>query len=84
MPGSWLEQTITIKTAEQIACVAFRNFTVYITSILADIELGRICEDTVLTALSPKAVLILIRTLKAFCPSDTKRKKQTYIDSQSK
>lgn len=80
MPGSQLEQTLTINTAEQITC-ALRNFIVYITSILADIELGRVCENILLTALSPKAVLILIRTLKAFCASDTKRKKQTYIHS---
>lgn len=78
MPESCLEQAITINTSEQIACAAFRNFTVYITSILADIQLERICEDTLLTALSPKAVLILSRTLKAFCASDTKRKKQIY------
>ena len=84
MPGSWLEQAFTINTSQQIACAAFWNFTVYITSVLADTQLGKICEDILLTALSPKAVLILSRTLKAFCASDTKRKKQTYIDSQPK
>lgn len=33
----WREQTITINTSEQIAWAAFRNFTVCISSFLADV-----------------------------------------------